>query len=204
MSQPMPLQLLHDEVAIDRSLASSRSVLKTLTPLSATVTAGFALHALSIAIVASATEGLAIGTQQGGAWFLASTIGFFAAIGASVPSVWFFGVVARIPTPSWRLAAELVRIQAVGAVTFASLLPVWLALTLGLLTLGAPLQGWITVSLALPFACALPGVFGLYRVFRRMSGGPRWNAALLTAWWVVLFTFAAWPLIIRIYLGFAP
>ncbi|HMV68817.1 MAG TPA: hypothetical protein PKA64_18335, partial [Myxococcota bacterium] len=131
--------------------------------------------------------------RVGGAWAAASTGGFFTAICAGLPSYWFYGVVADIRAPAWRLAVELVRVQAVGCVVLLGVLPFWLAGALCLQLAGADvyhLPAWMALTWALPFLAALPGMLGLRRTFQRMRGEPGWFApTLLTAWWVVLFQF---------------
>ena len=191
----LPLQLLRDELAIDAAIGDVRGATRMLMWLVAVVSAGFAAHGAALAGMYWPMIGPADAGLYGGAWAVAATAGFFAAISAGLPSYWFYGVVARIRAPAWRLAVELVRVQAVGAVVLVGVLPFWLAAALGVRVLfGYDLMEygpWVALTHMLPFLAALPGVFGLTRAFRRMRdalGEERsWAPAALTGWWVLMF-----------------
>jgi hypothetical protein len=204
MTDALPLLLLRDELAIDASVGDPDGASRLLPPLVGLTAAGFVAHAVCVAGTALPTLGPGPALQLGAAWALASTGGFFAAICAGLPSYGFYGVVATTRAPAWRLAVELVRVQAVGAVVLAGVVPFWLALALGLhLVFGVEVYRvtpWMQLTYALPFLCAAPGVFGLYRAFRRMRVAlgheDRLPALALTAWWVLLFLYTA-PAAIR-------
>jgi hypothetical protein len=201
----MPLELLRDPEAIDAEAAEPETATRTLMRLVGLTLAGFAAHAFVIGIM-HAANGEPDAVQRGVAWFGATSVGFFAAICAGLPSYWFYGVVARIPAPAWRLAVELVRVQAVGAVLLAAVLPFWLAIHLWLvIQTGGPIEDglWTFFSYTLPFLAAMPGVAGLRAVFVRMRSAAGRDGALapllLTAWWVVLFLYTAVPTITRLF-----
>jgi hypothetical protein len=192
------LTLLRDEQAIDRRAATAAGALEVLRPLAALIVAGFAAHAVAMSLFMATSVPIPQAVHHGGSWFVAATVGFFLAVFAGLPSVWFYGIVARVPAPPWRLAVELLRVQAVGAVVLGALLPFWLAATLGLQLMGAELAlsvVWVVASHALPFAAAIPGLFGLRRVFARMraargeAGG--FSPFVLAGWWLVLFNYTA-------------
>jgi hypothetical protein len=210
-SDALPLLLLRDELAIDAQVGDVAGATRMLTHLSAIVAAGFAAHGVILAACAGPTLGAQGALQLGGAWAVASTVGFFASICACLPSCWFYGVVANVAAPSWRLAVELVRVQAIGAVTLVGLLPFWLAGSLALRVIGVDLFSdptWRLLTHALPFLAAFPGVFGLYRVFVRMriAAGERatFPAALLTVWWITLFQFTCPMTISTLYSALRP
>jgi hypothetical protein len=190
--------LLADETQIDRMAADPTGATRALKPLAALIATGFAAHALAMGLFLATRLPLLEAAHHAAAWFIAVTAGFFIAIGAGLPSYWFYGVVARVPAPSWRLAVELLRVQAVGAVVLGAVLPFWLAATLGVTVLGADLANsttWVGLSHTLPFVAALPGVCGLYRSFVRMRAANdihgRTSPMFRTAWWVVLFKYTA-------------
>lgn len=194
----LPLRLLRDELAIDAAIGEVAGATDMLVRLVGIVVAGFAAHAVTVAGISWPALGPGAALALGGAWLLASTGGFFAAICAGLPSYWFYGVVADVQAPAWRLAVELVRVQAVGAVVLLGALPFWLAGSLGLHLLGVDVShspGWMGLTYGLPFLAALPGVFGLYRTFMRMrvaaGESSRTPAFVLTVWWIVLFNFTA-------------
>lgn len=192
---PLALRLLRDEIGVDHELSVAGRASSLLLPLVVLTTCGFGAHAVTIAGMAWPSLGPTHALAHGGAWWAASTGGFFAAICAGLPSYWFHGVVAGIRAPAWRLAVELVRIQAVGSVVMAGILPFWLAGALGLhLVFGVDVYtsaGWMALTYALPFLCGTTGVFGLYRSFQRMRAARgqtgRLPALILMAWWVGLF-----------------
>jgi hypothetical protein len=193
----LPLRLLNDETSIDREAADAAGAARIFVPLAGLVVLGFAMHAVAVIGVAWGSLGPLGALQHGIAWFGAATLGFFASISAGLPSYWFYGVVAKIRAPAWRLAVELVRVQAVGSVVLAGIVPFWLAWSLGLhLVLGIEVfdaPPWMAVTYALPFLCATPGLLGLYRVFCRMRdavGESGWLPPVaLTARWMVLFVY---------------
>lgn len=197
--EPLPLRLLRDEASVDRELAVASGASALLAPLAGVTVAGFGLHALCVASLALPDLGPIGALRHGGAWWAASTGGFFLAICAGLPSYWFHGVVAGIRAPAWRLAAELVRIQAVGAVVLAGMQPFWLAAALLLhIVFDIDVFSWtpfLALTYAMPFLCALPGVTGAYRSFARMRAerGQHGTFAplILTGWWVGLFLHTA-------------
>jgi hypothetical protein len=199
-SEPLafPLRLLSDEIGVDRELGEAASASRMLAPLTGLTVVGFAAHAACVTGMAWPSLGPSA-LHFGAAWFVASTGGFFAAICAGLPSYWFYGVVAKIRAPAWRLAVELVRIQAIGAVVLAGILPFWFALSLGLhLILGIDVftvAPWKAVTLVMPFLCGLPGLLGLYRAFCRMRDAlgetGRLPPVLLAGWWSLLFVTTA-------------
>lgn len=200
----LPLLLLRDELAIDAAVGDPSGASRMLPPLVGITAAGFAAHALCVAGTAWPALGAVDALRLGGGWALASTGGFFAAVSAGLPICWFYGVVATIRAPAWRLAVELVRIQAVGSVVLAGVVPFWLSLGLGLHLLAGVevyhFEPWMQLTYALPFLCGLPGLLGLYRAFRRMRAALGHEGTLpalvLTAWWVVQFLITA-PAAIR-------
>jgi hypothetical protein len=194
----LPLRLLRDERSVDAAVGDVAGASAMIGQLSAIVVAGFAAHALTVAATAWPSLGPWAALRLGGAWWIASTVGFFAAICAGLPSYWFYGVVARIEAPAWRLAVELVRVQAVGAVVLVGVLPFWLVVALGMHLLGEDVYRnalWMGYTYSLPFQASLPGLLGLIRVFLRMRdavGETGWLPPLgLAACWVVLFLYTA-------------
>lgn len=192
------LTLLADETAVDRLAGNPEGAMAVMRTLAGLITVGFAAHAVAIGLFLASARPPLEALHHAGAWFVAATLGFFIAVGAGLPSYWFHGVVARVPAPSWRMAVELLRVQAVGAVVLGAVLPFWLAATLGLNVLGAELarnEVWLVFSHMLPFLAAMPGVLGLYRAFTRMRGAigttGRTSPLLLTFWWVLLFQYTA-------------
>lgn len=195
---PLPLLLLRDELGVDRTIGDVAGATRMLVPLTGLVVGGFAAHAVTLLATAWPSVGPEAAVRLGASWFVATTVGFFAAICAGLPSYWFYGIVAKIRAPAWRLAAELVRVQAVGAVVLVGVLPFWLTATLALHLVGVDVLRfgpWMALTYTLPFLAGSFGIAGLYRSFERMrttlGETGRLPALLLTAWWVVLFVYTA-------------
>jgi len=197
-SDLLGLQLLTDETAVDAAIATPSRAAAVLGSLAVLVVAGFAAHATALTLYLATTDPLGQAAQQGTAWFVAITAGYFVAAAVALPSYGLFGVVADVRAPLWRLAVEVVRVQAVGSVVLGAVLPFWLAGTMALSVLGMPtdphgLGG--ALAHALPFLAATPGVFGLYRVFRRMTvaneSPSRFRPLFLTGWWCAKFQYLA-------------
>lgn len=201
---PMPLQLLRDPEEIDRSVSDPEGASSMLTQLVLLTIAGFAGHALLVGLLEGIDGG--DGLRTGIAWFGALTGGFFAAICAGLPSFWFYGVVARIPAPAWRLAVELVRVQAVGSVMLAAVLPFWLVLHLAVVCASGEAPDsvlWTALTWSMPLAAALPGVVGLHKGFVRMREAigieGRSAPLLLTLWWAAMFQVTALPTVYALF-----
>lgn len=127
---------------------------------------------------------------------------------AGMPSFYFYGLLAGIETHGWRIVVESMRARATAAVVLLGLLPVYLAVGLGLVlvfpdatwegrTLHAIVLGF--GGTALPFVAGLAAPASLYRAFRRMlsEGMPEGQTRrrpmplLLVLAWSALFTVLA-------------
>jgi hypothetical protein len=136
---------------------------------------GFTLFALAVGIVldASPVEAPwlpAVSWADGSLleFILAEDIGLVAACGICLPSFYFFGLLSGIRITMVQVAAFAVECLAVSAVVLTGLLPVWVALALGLATFGAPvaaLEGALLLGLCLPFVAGLFGVKSLFDGF---------------------------------------
>jgi hypothetical protein len=193
----LPLRLLRDELSIDAEAGEVAGATALMPRLVGLVVGGFGAHALVVAGTAWPSLGPGPALQLGASLWLATTAGYFAAICAGLPSYWFYGIVARIEAPAWRLALELVRSQAVGSVVLVGILPFWLAACLGLHLLQVDVyrSPLMLLTYGLPLVTGLPGTLGLYRVFERMRVAlgeqGKLPALVLVAWWVGLFLYTA-------------
>ncbi len=199
LEDPLPLLLLRDELAVDAAVASPDEAARVLPQLIGLVVGGFVAQALCTGILWSAFGGspLLEGGHLAVRWAFALSGGYFLAICAGLPGYWFHTVVLGITPPAWRIALELVRVQAVGSVVLAAVLPLWVAACLGLWMLGGDLpDGVVLAGNALPMLCALPGLTGLTRSFTRMGRvrGVRYPVGagrFLTLWWAGAFVCTA-------------
>lgn len=141
-------------------------------------------------------------------FFLALEGGLLGAQLAGMPSFYFYALLAGIETHGWRIVVESLRARATAAVVLLGLLPVYLAMGLGLVLVfqGGPTEGRALQTLvigfggtALPFIAGLAAPGSLYRAFRRMlsEGLPPGETRrapmplLLVLAWSALFTVLA-------------
>jgi hypothetical protein len=186
------------------------------------------IAAIGVAAWAAVEGGLLVGSAQvvfpealaGGPWwwapvalFVAYETAFLGVQLAGLPSFYFYGLLAGIRTHGWRIAVESLRARATAAVVLLGVLPVYLAVGLGLVlvfpdstVLGMTLHTlFLTVGgMALPFLCGLAAPLSLYRAFTRMVAEVQVDGAtrrrpmpvvLVLAWSVffsVLAPLGAW------------
>ena len=101
---------------------------------------------------------------------LAYVLGLVAATGVCLPSFYFYGLLAGVKLSMLQSAAHAVKCLAVTAVVLVGGLPIYVAVSLGMIVFSAPdewLRFTITLGLALPF------IAGLWGVRTRCSWGSR-------------------------------
>lgn len=139
-----------------------------------------------------------------GSVFLAYSAGLFGAQVASLPSAYFYALLAGVKTHGWRVAVEAMRAQATSATVLLGLLPVYFAVALGV-ALGFDDLQWFWRNLVigvggytLPFVAGLGGVVAMLRAFTQLVRGPQVEGVarspmpvLLVLSWSVLFTAMA-------------
>ena len=109
---------------------------------------------------------------------LAYVLGLVAAPGICLPSFYFYGLLAGVRLSMLQAVAHTVKCLAVTSMVLVGVLPIYVALALGMIVFSAPAE-WMALSiglgLALPFIAGLWGVRSLYRGVHR----PRRHAAHL-------------------------
>jgi hypothetical protein len=96
---------------------------------------------------------------------IAYTVGLVAATGICLPSFYFFGLLAGVRMSMLQIVAQVLRGKAASAVMLVGILPIYVAVVLGLIIFGAPvstLEFWLYLGLALPFLAGLEGVRAIY------------------------------------------
>jgi hypothetical protein len=99
---------------------------------------------------------------------LAYVLGLIAATGVCLPSFYFYGLLAGIKLTMLQSVAHTVKCLAVTAVVLVGALPIYVAISLGMIVFSAPadwLQSTIGLGLALPFVAGLWGVKTLFLGF---------------------------------------
>jgi hypothetical protein len=107
-------------------------------------------------------------TSAGAALALAYPVGLVAAAGLCLPSFYFFGLLAGVRASALEITAHVLKGEAATAVLLLGLLPIYLAVALGLLICHAPDQPvelTLNLGLVLPFIAGLWGVRSIYRGF---------------------------------------
>lgn len=142
-----------------------------------------------------------------GVVFLSYAAGFFGAQVASLPSAYFYALLAGVKTHSWRVAAEAMRSQATSSLVLLGLLPVYLAVALGLAMGADPVTSTfgeretarfvLHLGYLLPFVAGLSGVRSMHRNFLGLVRGARKDGertpmpTLLVLAWSMLFAVLA-------------
>lgn len=96
---------------------------------------------------------------------LAYTLGLVAASGLCLPSFYFIGLLAGVRLSWVQVIGIVARCKAASAVVLLGILPIYVAVILGLIVFGARpdvLQVWLYPGLVLPFVAGLQGVVSIY------------------------------------------
>jgi hypothetical protein len=107
-------------------------------------------------------------------WFGRSSLGVVAAynlglVGATcicLPSFYFFGLLAGVRLTMLQIVAQILRSKATSALVLIGILPIYVAIVLGLVVFHAPAdtqEFFLYLGLVLPFVAGLEGVRSIYR-----------------------------------------
>jgi hypothetical protein len=111
-------------------------------------------------------------TEAGVALWLAYALGFTLTTGVCLPSFYFYALLAGVRVSWLQVTAQVMRGQGSTAIMLLGILPVYLAVALGVIVFGAPpeiLKVVLTVALLLPFGAGLWGVRAIYIGFLGLS-----------------------------------
>ena len=103
---------------------------------------------------------------------LAYVLGLVAATGVCLPSFYFYGLLAGVKLSMLQSAAHAVKCLAVTSVVLVGALPIYVAVSLGMVVFSAPpdwLRFSVTLGLALPFVAGLWGVKTLFLGFADLA-----------------------------------
>ena len=103
---------------------------------------------------------------------LAYVLGLVAATGVCLPSFYFYGLLAGVKLSMLQATAHAVKCLAVTAVVLVGALPIYVAVSLGMIVFSAPaewMQWTIGLGLALPFVAGLGGVRSLFVGFTDLA-----------------------------------
>lgn len=146
---------------------------------------GFTIFGVAATVMLNA--GVALGTAQSwpegipaahwggrsiGNLVLAYNIGLVAATGICLPSFYFYGLLAGVKTSMLGVLTHAMKGKSVAAVTLVGILPIYLAVVLGMIVFKLPAhltQLTLYGALALPFVAGLNGVRSLYIGFMGLT-----------------------------------
>jgi hypothetical protein len=101
---------------------------------------------------------------------LAYTLGLVAASGVCLPSFYFYGLLSGVRISMLHVTGEIMKGKAASAIMLLGLLPIYVAVVLGMIVFGAPpasLELWLYLGLILPF---LAGFWGIRSIYRGVMG----------------------------------
>jgi hypothetical protein len=117
-------------------------------------------------------EGWSAGLQPALALWGAYALGLIAATGVCLPSFYFYGLLAGVRISLVQVVTHCLKGQAATAIMLAGILPIYVAVALGLLIFGASAARQelvLYIGLLLPFFAGLWGVASLFQGFMRLA-----------------------------------
>jgi hypothetical protein len=96
----------------------------------------------------------------------AYTLGLVLATCICLPSFYFFGLLAGVKLSVLQVTGQVLRGKAASAVVLVGILPIYVAVVLGMIVFEAPasaLELWLYLGLMLPFVAGLEGMRAIYR-----------------------------------------
>ncbi len=175
--------LLKQPARVDR-LAREEARLADLIPHFLTLAlASFAAFAAALVLLLNAAPAgarpwfLAADWAAGGAGpalslALAYTLGLVGATGVCLPSFYFYSLLAGVRVSMLQVTAQVLKGKAFTAVVLVGILPIYVAVVLGLIVFGArasDLQLALSLGLVLPFLAGLAGVRSIYLGFMGLA-----------------------------------
>jgi hypothetical protein len=171
--------LLKQPLRVD-ALARDESRQAELIPrFLAIVFLSFSVYALGVVLLLNHAEPRALpevlrerwSNQLGPAFSLwaAYTLGMVAASGICLPSFYFFGLLAGVRVSALQVTGHVMKGKAATAVMLLGILPIYVAVVLGMIVFRAPvdvMEVVLNAGLALPFLAGLWGVWSVYRGFQ--------------------------------------
>lgn len=131
------------------------------------------LHAAPVDSIPSVlAEGWSFTLRPSVGLWLAYALGLVAATGICLPSFYFYGLLAGIKISFLQVVTHCLKGQASTAIMLIGILPIYVALALGMLIFAAPAkvqQIVLSIGLVLPFLAGLWGVYSLYTGFMRLA-----------------------------------
>jgi hypothetical protein len=201
--------LLKDPIRVDRMTRDDSRLGEVIPRFLALALASFTIYSFAMAAVLHFVPVTALPPVVSTHWsdgvgptfalWAAYSIGMIAASGVCLPSFYFFGLLAGVRFTFVQTVAHLVKGKGATSVMLVGLLPVYVAVALGMIVFDAS-DSWLRQSvylgLALPFVAGLWGVYSIHRGFLALVDTipeeHRYSRALflrrLTLAWAAVYT----------------
>jgi hypothetical protein len=171
--------MLKDQRRLDALIRDDAHAPELIPRLMAVAIVGFAIFGIATTLILNLGGSLPSWVPRArwsdGTWAnltLAYVLGLVAAAGVCLPSFYFYGLLAGVRLSMLQSAAHAVKCLAVTSVVLVGALPIYVAVSLGMIVFSAPeeaLRSTITLGLALPFVAGLWGVKTLFLGFTDLA-----------------------------------
>lgn len=174
--------LLKDRQSADELLREENQQVDLIPRFLIIALASFTIYAWAMILLLDVASREAIPTVLADGWgvairpalalWLAYALGLIAATGICLPSFYFYGLLAGVRISFVEIVGHSVKGAASTAIMLMGILPIYVAVALGMLIFGAPVSGQqaiFTLGLVLPFIAGLWGVYSLFQGFMRLA-----------------------------------
>jgi hypothetical protein len=174
--------LLKDRVKVDDLLRDDHGQADLIPRFLIISLASFSAYAWAIILLLYAApresipsvlaEGWSFAARPAAGLWMAYALGLVAATGICLPSFYFYGLLAGVRISFLQIVTHCLKGQAATAIMLIGILPIYVAVALGMLIFAAPAevqQAVLSIGLVLPFLAGLWGVYSLYQGFMRLA-----------------------------------
>jgi hypothetical protein len=171
--------MLKDRKRLDALIRDESAAPELIPKLLAIALVGFTVYGIAATLILNLGPSLPAWVPRAnwsdGTWAnltLAYALGLVAAAGVCLPSFYFYGLLAGLKLSMLQSTAHAVKCLAVTAVVLVGALPIYFALSLGMIVFTVPpemVRNTTTLGLALPFLAGLWGVKTLFLGFADLA-----------------------------------
>ena len=174
--------LLKDRVQVDDMLRDDSRQVDLIPRFLVIVLTSFSAYAWAMVLLLHAAPNGSMPSVLADGWsfavgpavglWLAYALGLVAASGICLPSFYFYGLLAGVKISFPQVVTHCLKGQASTAIMLIGILPIYVAVALGMLIFAAPVVGQqmvLSIGLVLPFIAGLWGVHSIYHGFMRLA-----------------------------------
>jgi len=174
--------LLKDRKHVDDLLREENQEVDLIPRFLMIALASFSVYVWAIILLLNAAPAGSIPSVLANGWTLAMqpvvglwgayALGLIAATGVCLPSFYFYGLLAGVKISFLQVVAHCLKGQAATAIMLLGILPIYVAVALGMLVFAAavPMQQLVlSLGLVLPFLAGLWGIYSLFQGFMRLA-----------------------------------